>query len=153
MNFLNFVLIFWDFWNFWPFLKKKFDFWGSLWIFGFFGISCIFFWIFFRFFSYFWIFLFFLKFLDFFGYFFVFLRFLAMLLRLLLKVTKVTTGHQKLPKMGQNSIISFYFCPKGKKALAEGRSPLQELEVGPRSGPYLLVIIQFTFLKFIVSIL
>ena len=32
-----------------------------------------------------------------------------------------------------------YTCPKGKTALAEGRSPPQELEVGPRSGPYLLV--------------
>ena len=30
--------------------------------------------------------------------------------------------------------------PEGeKKVLAEGRSPQQELEVGPRSGPYLLV--------------
>ena len=54
------------------------------------------------------------------------------LLRLLLKVTKVTTGHQKWRKMGPNSIISS----------AEGQSPLQELEVGPRSGPYLLVIIE-----------
>ena len=60
--------------------------------------------------------------------FFVFFGFLSKLLRLLLKVTKVTTGHKKLPKMGQNSIIS-----------SEGRSPPQELEVGPRSGPYLLV--------------
>ena len=32
-----------------------------------------------------------------------------------------------------------FFCPKGKKALAEGQSPLQELKVGPRRGPYLLV--------------
>ena len=33
--------------------------------------------------------------------------------------------------------------PKGqKKALAKGRSPPQELEVGPRSGPYLLVAIK-----------
>ena len=30
------------------------------------------------------------------------------------KVTKVTTGHQKLPKMGQNSIISS-FLPEGQK--------------------------------------
>ena len=41
---------------------------------------------------------------------------------LLLKVTKVTTGHQKRPKMGQNSI----------------QAP-HEIEVGPRSWPYLLV--------------
>ena len=39
-------------------------------------------------------------------------------------------------KKGQNSIISSFFA---KKASAEGRSPPQELEVGPRSGPYLLV--------------
>ena len=57
--------------------------------------------------------------------------------RLLLKVTKVTTGDQKLPKIGQHSIISSFFCSKGKKSLVW--SPLQELEVGPRSGPYLLV--------------
>ena len=64
-----------------------------------------------------------------------------MLLRLLLKVTHVTTGHQKLPKMGQNSIIRSFFARRAKKASAEGQSPPQELEVGPRSGPYLLVII------------
>ena len=85
----------------------------------------------------FWNFLNFLKFFGFFLDFFGFLRFLSKLLRLLLKVTKVTTGHQKMPKMGQNSIISSFFARK--KASAEGRSPPQELEVGPRSGPYLLV--------------
>ena len=69
--------------------------------------------------------------------FFVFLGFLSKFLRLLLKVTKVTTGHQKLPKMGQNSIKSSFFARRAKKSL--GRSPPQELEVGPRSGPYLLV--------------
>ena len=74
-------------------------------------------------------------FLDIFG----FLGFLSKLLRLLLKVTKVTTGHQKMPKMGQNSIISSFFARRAKKASDEGRSPPQELEVGPRSGPYLLV--------------
>ena len=41
--------------------------------------------------------------------------------------------------MGQNSIISPFFASRAKKSLAEGRSPPQELEVGPRSGPYLLV--------------
>ena len=64
---------------------------------------------------------------------FGFLGFLSKLLRLLLKVTKVNTGHQKLPKQHKKP----FFCPKGKKSL--GRSPPQELEVGPRSGPYLLV--------------
>ena len=37
-------------------------------------------------------------------------------IRLLLKVTEVTTGHQKWPKRGQNSIIRF-FCPKGNESL------------------------------------
>ena len=74
-------------------------------------------------------------FLDFFG----FLGFLSKLLMLVLKVTKVTTGHQKLLKMGQNSIISSFFARRSKKASAEGGSSPQELEVGPRSWPYLLV--------------
>ena len=43
--------------------------------------------------------------------------------------------------MGQNSIRSSFFAQRAKKASAVGRSPLQELEVGPRSGPYLLVVI------------
>ena len=34
-----------------------------------------------------------------------------------------------------------FTCPKGKTASAEGRSPPQELKIGPRSGPYLLVFI------------
>ena len=68
------------------------------------------------------------------------------MIRLLLNVTMVTTGHQKLPKMGQKSIKSSFFARRGKKALAEGRSPPQELEVGPRSGPYLLVLYIFLLL-------
>ena len=64
--------------------------------------------------------------------------FLSKLLRLLLKVTKVTTGHLKLPKIGKNSIISSFFARRARNALAEGQSPQQELEVGPRSEPYLL---------------
>ena len=66
--------------------------------------------------------------------------FFSKLLMLLLKVTKVTTGHQKLPKMGQNSIIISFFARRAKKASAEGQSPPQELEVSPRSGLYLLVV-------------
>ena len=47
-------------------------------------------------------------------------------------------GTKNSKKMDQNSIIgSLFFCQRGKKSL--GRSPLQELEVGPRSGPYFLV--------------
>ena len=78
-----------------------------------------------------------LNFLDFFWIFFVFFLFLSKLLRLLLNVTRVTTEHQKLSKQHKK----LFFCQKGKKALAEGRSPPEELEVGPhrRSGPYLLV--------------
>ena len=68
-----------------------------------------------------------------------FLGFLLKLLRLLLKVTKVTTGHQQLPKIGQNSIISSFLARRAKLGSAEGRSSPQELKVGPRSGPYLLV--------------
>ena len=41
--------------------------------------------------------------------------------------------------MGENSIKSSFFARRAKKASAEGRSPPQELEVGLRSGPYLLV--------------
>ena len=39
-------------------------------------------------------------------------------------------------------IISFLFAQRAKKASAEGRSPPQELEVGPRSRPYLLVVLK-----------
>ena len=60
--------------------------------------------------------------------------------RLLLKVTEVTTEHQKWPKIGQNSIIRFFLPERQKQPSAEGRSPPQELEVGPRSEPYLLVL-------------
>ena len=67
---------------------------------------------------------------------------MLLLLMLLLKVTKVITGDQKMPKMGQNSLISSLFCPKGKKSLSQ--SPSQELEVGLRSRPYLLVLIIMT---------
>ena len=79
--------------------------------------------------------------LDFFWFFFSFLGFLSKLLRLIVKVTKATTGHQKLPKMGQNSIISSFLPEVQKKSSAKGRSPPQELEVGPRSWQYLLVLI------------
>ena len=84
---------------------------------------------------------FFLNFLDF-RFFFVFLGFLSKLLMLLLKVTKVTTGHQKLPKMGQCSLITSFFAHRAKKASAKGRSPPQERDVGPCSGPYLLVYVK-----------
>ena len=90
--------------------------------------------------------------MDYFGFFYFFFIFLFFLVyfkvnRLLLNVTMVNTGHQKLPKMGQNSIKSSFFALSVKKASAEGRSPPQELEVGPRSGPYLLVTSMPGFLE------
>ena len=66
-----------------------------------------------------------------------------------LLITKVTTGHKQLPKMGQNSIRSSFFARRAKKASAGGRSPPQELEVGPLSGPYILVYIKIK-LKYII---
>ena len=100
--------------------------------------------------DFFWIFLhFFCILLIFWGFFKVFWNFsdffLLLLLMLLLKVTKVITGDQKMPRMGQNSIISSFFAPRAKKASAEGRSPPQELEVSPHSGLYLLVYLVFLF--------
>ena len=95
--------------------------------FGFFGFFLDFFW-------------FFGCFLDF-GIFWNFLKFLGFFLFVI--VTNVTTkfyhGYYWTPKMGQNSIKSSFFAQRAKKASTEGRSPPQELEVGPRSGPYLLV--------------
>ena len=49
------------------------------------------------------------------------------------------TGHEKWPKMGQNSIIGSVFAQRAKNTLIEGQRPPKELEVGPRSRPYLLV--------------
>ena len=50
--------------------------------------------------------------------------------------------------MGQNSIISSFFARRAKKASAKDRSSPQELEVGPRSGPYLLVSIKWSYKGF-----
>ena len=81
----------------------------------------------------------FFDFLDFcFGFLKIFWN-IFNLLRLLLNVTEVTTGHQKWPKMDQKSKISSFFAQRAKQASTEGQSLPQELEVGPRSGPYLLV--------------
>ena len=136
------------FWNFFIFSVFFYHFWQFLDVFGFLWILNPF-WIFlffFGFLDFFWIFLTFWKFfgfLDFkifFEIFWIFLDFvvfLLLLLMLLLKVTKVITGDQKSPKMGQNSIKSSFFARRAIKASAKGRSPPQELEVGPRSGPYL----------------
>ena len=121
-DFLRFFQIF-EFltiFGFFGFFNGFLDFFEIFWIFlGFFFDFRLCFFL--GFFLLFWIFLF--NFLDFFLDNFGFLGFLSKLLRLLLKVTNVTTGHQKLPKMGQNSIINPFFAPRAKKASAKGRSP------------------------------
>ena len=61
------------------------------------------------------------------GCFFGFYGLLSKFLWLLPKVTKVTTEHQKLPKMGQNSIQSFFFAQRAKKSPCQ--SLLQERAV------------------------
>ena len=118
LGFQDFFFVF--FWIFLDFLGV-FRFLWLFWIWGFFE----FFWIF----------------KIFFGFFLVFWGFLSKLLRSLLNVIKVTTEHKKLPKMGQNSIISSFFDRRAKKAWAKGQSPPQERKVGPCSGPYLLVLL------------
>ena len=49
-----------------------------------------------------------------------------------------------MAKNGLKQHNKLFFCQKGKKAMADDRSPPQELEVGPRSVPYLLVTITAT---------
>ena len=54
---------------------------------------------------------------------------------------------KKSPKVDMvttKSYQRYYWTPKmaqGKKAWDKGRSPPHEIEVGPRSGPYLLICI------------
>ena len=105
-------------------------FWIFFTFFGFFLDFLDFFWIFWTFFGRFLDFGIFWNFLKFFGFFFVIVSNVT---------TKCYHGYYWTPKMGQNSIKSCFFARRAKKASAEGRSPPQELEVGPRSGPYLLV--------------
>ena len=57
---------------------------------------------------------------------------LVFLVHCALLVVKVTTEHQKCHNTP-------FFAHRAKKFSAGGRSPPQELEVGLRSGPYLLV--------------
>ena len=142
MNFLDFLRFFgifqfldhfWQFLDFWCFSMDFLDF-------------CRFFFDFF-----FGFFLDILNFLDYFEFsdFFKFFGFFFSILSFFLvsfKVNKVTTkcyhGYYWTPKIAKNGPKQqkkLFFCPKGKKASAEGQSPPQELEVGPRSGRYLLV--------------
>ena len=88
------------------------------------------------------------RFLDFFNFFldfyilFVFdiLGFLSKLPRLFLKSYQGYYWAPKIAKHGQkkHKKLSF-FARRAKKALAEGQSPPQELEVCSCSRPYLLV--------------
>ena len=55
-------------------------------------------------------------------------QFFSNWLRLLIKVTKVITEHQKCPKIGQNRIISSFFCPKDKKNLGQRPKPSAEVK-------------------------
>ena len=64
------------------------------------------------------------------------------------KVTKVTNksyqGYYWTPKIAKNGPKQqnkLFFARRAKNASAKGRSPPQELEVGPRSGPYLQVML------------
>ena len=144
-------MIFWDFFRFFQIFGFFYHFWqflvflGFLWIFwiflGFLGFFR-FFWIFLDF----WIFrlLWIFGFFEIFGFFFGgdFFSFFG----IFFKVTNVTTKSYrcyywtpKNAKNGPKQHNKLFFCPKGKKTSAEGRSPPQELEVGPCSGPYPLV--------------
>ena len=70
---------------------------------------------------------------DIFRFLIAFLGLFSKLLRLLLNVMEVTTEHQKLATISTNSDKRFFFLP-------EGQNSLQELEVSPHSGLYLLVL-------------
>ena len=78
--------------------------------------------------------------MDFIGFFLIFFCFLLVSFKVTKGTTKCYHGYYWTPKIAKNGSKQhkkLFACPKGKKSL--GRSPPQELEVGPRSGPYLLV--------------
>ena len=79
-----------------------------------------------------------MRFWNFWNFFKKILGYFSKLLRLLLKVTVVTTGHQKWPKVSQNSIKSLFFARWEKKPLPWC------------SGLYLLVVVNSV--KYSVSI-
>ena len=150
--------IFFFFFSFFFNILKVFWLGVVLWFFlCFLGFFLVFFFIFFYF-LWFFLFFYFIFFSDFLMFFFLFILLLSKLLRLLLNASKVTTGHQKLPKIGQNSIISSLFARRAKKASAEGWCPPQELDVVFSSCPYIpfplglfeifqLLRVFFTFVK------
>ena len=115
-------------------------FWQFLTILVFLGFLLIFFYFFFLD-----IFVFSFNFSEFLDFFWIFPVF-----EISFKVTKITSksyqGYYLTPKVAKNGPkqhIKFFFPPK--KSSVKGRSPLQELEVGLRSGPYLLVSIMIYF--------
>ena len=153
--------IFWDFSGFSDFLtifEFFLDFGGFIWIFlDFFGFFWIF-WIFFL--IFFWVFGFF-DFLDFWIFRFFFLTFLWFIFYFFgffgipFKVTNVTTksyqGYFWTPKIAKNGPKrhnNLIFCPASAEALR------RELEVGPRSGPYLLVFLTLVMIiRFLVFVM
>ena len=142
LGFLRFFEIFSDFRifdHFWQLL----DFLGFLWTFGFFLDFLDFFLDFldfFWFFLFFWTFFGFWDFLKFFEIFWICFDFVVFFVIVTNVTTKSYQGYYWTPKIAKNGPKQYYklfFFLKGKKSL--GRSPPQELEVVPRSGPYLLV--------------
>ena len=59
---------------------------------------------------------------------------------------KVGVYTSKMALNGQEQHRQPFFCPKGKKPLAEDLSPAQDLEIGLHSGPYLLYLMYCTAL-------
>ena len=59
---------------------------------------------------------------------------------------KVGVYTSKMALNGQEQHRQPFFCPKGKKPIAEDLSPAQDLEIGSHSGPYLLYLLYCTAL-------
>ena len=57
-----------------------------------------------------------------------------------------------MAKNGQKQQNKPFFAQRAKQILAIGQSPPQELEVGPRIGPYLLVFLYFLSLLLVALI-
>ena len=88
----------------------------------------------------------FFRFLDLLKFFEISLNFFLGFFRIPFKFTNVTTksydGYYRTPKIAKKGLKQHnkvFFAQRAKKDSAKGRSSPQELEVGPRSGLYLLV--------------
>ena len=57
-------------------------------------------------------------------------------------IREVATAHQKYHKISINSVKKVFFAQRAKQTLVKGQIPPQELEVSPRSGLYLLVLLK-----------